>query len=249
LNFPSKLIEDAVNEMAKLPGIGKKTALRLVLHLLKRDETNTLSLADSLVNMRTNIQYCRQCHNISDAELCAICANPHRDDSLLCVVEDIRDVLAIENTSQYRGLYHVLGGIISPVEGVGPADLHIDSLIRRLSNPSRAAERSNGQSTNGQYADTTQASSVVNEEENNLMEGLSDNHAKPGQNQSEVKEVIFALSSTMEGDTTTFYLTKRLKPFRVKISTIARGIPIGGDLEYADEITLGRSIVGRVKYE
>ncbi len=200
MNYPSKLIENAVNEISKLPGIGKKTALRLVLHLLKREEETSASLADAIIQMRTQIQYCRQCHNISDAETCAICANPARDRSLMCVVEDTRDVLAIENTAQYRGLYHVLGGIISPMEGVGPNDLHIDSLVRRL----------------------------------------------PG---SEVKEIIMALSPTMEGDTTAFYLTKKMKPFNLKISTIARGIPIGGELEYADEITLGRSIATRVRYD
>ncbi len=200
MNYPSKLIENAVNEISKLPGIGKKTALRLVLHLLKREEETSAALADAIIQMRTQIQYCRQCHNISDAEMCAICANPARDRSLMCVVEDTRDVLAIENTAQYRGLYHVLGGIISPMEGVGPNDLHIDSLVRRL----------------------------------------------PG---SEVKEIIMALSPTMEGDTTAFYLTKKMKPFNLKISTIARGIPIGGELEYADEITLGRSIATRVLYD
>ena len=197
MNYPSKLIENAVNEISKLPGIGKKTALRLVLHLLKREEETSAALADAIIQMRTQIQYCRQCHNISDAEICAICANPARDRSLICVVEDTRDVLAIENTAQYRGLYHVLGGIISPMEGVGPNDLHIDSLVRRL----------------------------------------------PG---SETKEIIMALSPTMEGDTTAFYLSRKLRDFaQVHISSIARGIPMGGELEYADEITLGRSIVER----
>jgi recombination protein RecR len=200
MNFPSKLIENAVNEMAKLPGIGKKTALRLVLHLLKKDEENTIALAEAITNMRIQIQYCRECHNISDGEVCAICANPSRDRSLVCVVEDTRDVLAIENTAQYKGLYHVLGGIISPIEGIGPSDLNIDSLVRRIP-------------------------------------------------ESEIKEVILALSPTMEGDTTAFYLTKKFKPYNLKVSTIARGIPVGGELEYADEITLGRSIVRRTAYE
>lgn len=200
MNYPSKLIENAVNEISKLPGIGKKTALRLVLHLLKREEETSLALAESITQLRTQIQYCRHCHNISDADVCAICANAMRDRSLVCVVEDTRDVLAIENTSQYKGLYHVLGGIISPIEGVGPNDLHIDSLVRRIP-------------------------------------------------ESGIKEVILALSPTMEGDTTAFYLTKKLKPFSLKISTIARGIPIGGELEYADEITLGRSIMTRVAYD
>ena len=205
MEFPSKLIENAVTEVAKLPGIGKKTALRLVLHLLKRDEEQTTQLAGALTEMRLKVQYCRQCHNLSDGELCGICANPRRDASLICVVEDTRDVLAVENTAQYKGRYHVLGGIISPVEGIGPSDLHIDSLIQRLSQQNEADEP--------------------------------------------VKEIILALSPTMEGDTTAFYLQKKLRPFHLRISTIARGIPIGGDLEYADEITLGRSIVSRIVYE
>lgn len=203
MEFPSKLIEDAVNEVAKLPGIGKKTALRLVLHLLKRDEEQTQSLAESLVAMRSKVKHCRKCHNLSDNELCSICASHKRDRSTICVVEDTRDVLAIENTAQYKGMYHVLGGIISPVEGVGPSDLHIDSLVERLRNPDSDA----------------------------------------------IKEVILALSPTMEGDTTAFYLQKKLKAFPVRISTIARGVPIGGDLEYADEVTLGRSILSRISYE
>ncbi|CAN5573594.1 recombination mediator RecR [soil metagenome] len=200
--FPSKLIEDAVNEMSKLPGIGKKTALRLVLHLLRSEKENTLNLAESLVNLRNKIQYCKVCKNISDTEICSICASHKRDKSIICVVEDIRDVLAIENTSQYSGLYHILGGIISPIEGIGPQDLHIESLIQRLSAPD-----------------------------------------------SEVKEIILALSPTMEGDTTAFYLTKKIKPYQVKTTSIARGIPVGGELEYADEITLGRSIIGRIAYD
>ncbi len=203
LEFPSKLIEDAVTEVAKLPGIGKKTALRLVLHLLKRDPEQTESLATALVTMRAKVQYCQRCHNLSDYDLCSICANPRRDASLICVVEDTRDVMAIENTAQYKGLYHVLGGIISPMEGIGPGDLQIDSLVNRL----RGEE--------GQTA----------------------------------KEIILAISPTMEGDTTAFYLQKKLKPFNLKISTIARGVPIGGDLEYADEVTLGRSILSRIAYE
>jgi recombination protein RecR len=205
LNYPSKLIEQAIDEIAKLPGIGKKSALRMALHLLKRDEKHTLKLAEAIVAMRTQIRYCEQCHNISDTEICGICASKKRESSLVCVVEDARDVLAIENTSQYRGLYHVLGGIISPLEGVGPADLKIESLINRITN--------------------------------------SKNTENP------ITEIILGLSPTMEGDTTAFYLTKRIKPLGVKITTIARGIPIGGDLEYADEITLGRSIVSRIVYE
>jgi len=204
LNFPSKLIEEAVSEISKLPGIGKKSALRLALHLLKREEAQTQLLADALVAMRTKTTYCRKCNNISDDELCQICSSPRRDQHIICIVEDTRDVLAIENTSQYRGLYHVLGGIISPLMGVGPTDLNIESLIKRI-----------------EQAD-------------------EDN---------KVKEIILALSPTMEGDTTAFYLQKKLKPFETKISTIARGIPIGGDLEYTDEVTLGRSILSRIAYE
>ncbi|MFD2521624.1 recombination mediator RecR [Emticicia soli] len=204
MNFPSKLIEDAVVEISKLPGIGKKSALRLVLHLLKREETQTQLLADALVAMRTKTSYCRKCHNISDDELCQICSSPRREQQIICVVEDTRDVLAIENTAQYKGLYHVLGGIISPLMGVGPNDLNIDSLLKRI-----------------EQADENE----------------------------KVQEVILALSPTMEGDTTAFYLQKKLKAFPVKISTIARGIPIGGDLEYTDEVTLGRSILSRIAYE
>lgn len=200
MNYPSQLIENAVNEISKLPGIGKKTALRLTLHLLKREELQTNALADALIAMRTKTQFCARCHNISDDELCNICKSPKRDATLLCVVVDTRDVLAIENTSQFNGTYHVLGGIISPLEGIGPADLNIDSLMRRIG------------------------------DEN-------------------IREVILALSPTMEGDTTAFYLQKKLKPLGVKISSIARGVPIGGDLEYADEVTLGRSIVSRVAYD
>lgn len=201
MNFPSKLIEEAVSEVSKLPGIGKKSALRVVLHLLKRDETQTQQLSEALLAVRNKTTYCKNCHNISDEELCQICTSPRRDQAIICVVEDTRDVLAIENTAQYKGLYHVLGGIIAPLMGVGPNDLNIDSLLTRI----------------------------------------KDN--------SEVKEVILALSPTMEGDTTAFYLQKKLKQFPIKISTIARGIPIGGDLEYADEVTLGRSILSRISYE
>ena len=204
MNYPSRLIEDAVSEISRLPGIGKKTALRLALHLLKRDEQQTRGLSEALLKMRTQTCYCEKCHNISDDVLCNICKNPKRDSSIICVVVDTRDVLAIEATSQFKGLYHVLGGIISPLEGIGPSDLNIDSLLRRIE------------------------------------EAPSDER---------VQEIILALSPTMEGDTTAFYLQKKLKPSEVKVSTIARGIPIGGDLEYADEITLGRSIVSRVAYD
>ena len=199
-NYPSKMIEQAVEEISKLPGIGKKSALRLALHLLKRPEAQSLQLAHAVVQLRTETKYCPQCHMISDGDLCGICASHKRDESILCVVEDLRDVLAIENTGQFTGLYHVLGGIISPLSGISPGDLTIESLVARVAS-------------------------------------------------GKVSEVILGLSPTMEGDTTAFYLTKKLKEFPVKLSTIARGIPIGGDLEYTDEITLGRSIVGRIVYE
>jgi len=194
------MIEQAVEEISKLPGIGKKSALRLALHLLKRPEAQSLQLAHAVVQLRTETKYCPQCHMISDGDLCGICASHKRDESIICVVEDLRDVLAIENTGQFTGLYHVLGGIISPLSGISPGDLTIESLVARVAS-------------------------------------------------GKVSEVILGLSPTMEGDTTAFYLTKKLKEFPVKLSTIARGIPIGGDLEYTDEITLGRSIVGRVTYE
>ncbi len=198
--YPSKMIEQAVEEISKLPGIGKKSALRLALHLLKRPEAQSLQLAHAVVQLRTETKYCPQCHMISDGDLCGICASHKRDESIICVVEDLRDVLAIENTGQFTGLYHVLGGIISPLSGISPGDLTIESLVARVAS-------------------------------------------------GKVSEVILGLRPTMEGDTTAFYLTKKLKEFPVKLSTIARGIPIGGDLEYTDEITLGRSIVGRIVYE
>jgi recombination protein RecR len=200
VEYPSKLIEDAVNQVSKLPGIGKKTALRLVLHLIKEKEDNTFSLTDALNKLRANIRFCSHCHNISDSDICSICSSHRRDRAILCVVEDSKDVMAIENTGQYSGLYHVLGGVISPMNGVGPADLKIESLVNRVGNS------------------------------------------------AEIREIILALSATMEGDTTCFYINKRVKDLPVKISTIARGIPVGGDLEYADEITLGRSITGRTSF-
>jgi len=201
MDFPSKLIEDAVNEVSKLPGIGKKTALRLVLHLIKEHESKTYLLTESLKNLRSKIKTCRICHNISDDDECNICRSHRRDRSLLCIVEDTRDVMAIENTAQFNGRYHVLGGVISPINGIGPANLKIDSLVSRIA--------------------------------------ASD---------CEVKEIILAISPTMEGDTTAFYINKKLAGYSVKISSIARGIPVGGDLEYADEITLGRSIVSRTLF-
>ena len=197
--FSSSLLENAVNEFAKLPGIGRKTALRLVLHLLKQTEDEVDIFGNSLIRLRREIRYCKVCHNISDSEICHICSHPARDAETVCVVENIKDVMSIENTQQFRGLYHVLGGIISPMDGIGPADLEIESLITRVQN-----------------------------------EG--------------VKEVILALSTTMEGDTTNFYIFRKLAPLNIKITTIASGITIGDELEYADEVTLGRSILNRVEF-
>lgn len=194
--YPSALLDKAVGEMAKLPGIGRKTALRLVLHLLRQDETQTDTLAQSLMEARHEIKRCRCCHNISDDELCPICSNPQRDKSMICVVENVQDVMAVEATQQFKGLYHVLGGVISPMDGIGPNDLEIDSLVERVG-------------------------------------------------EGDVSEVILALASTMEGDTTNFYITRRLAPTGVKVSMIARGISVGDELEYTDELTLGRSIVNR----
>ena len=201
MQYPSKLIEDAVNEISKLPGIGKKTALRLALHLLKQEETSTEELSQALLALRQKTKYCIICHIISDSEDCT-CESIRKDDSILCVVEDTPDVIAIQNTAQFYGYFHVLGGIVSPMEGIGPNDLNIESLIKRV-------KKSSGT----------------------------------------IKEVILALSPTMEGDTTSFYIAKKLKPFNLKITAIARGIPIGGELEYTDEITLGRSIVKRLIYD
>ena len=200
MDFSSKLLENAVNEVSRLPGIGKRTALRLVLHLLKQPSENTKYLTESLQLLRTEVKSCEKCNNISDTVLCEICSNPKRNPEIVCVVEDIRDVMAIENTSQFRGLYHVLGGKISPIEGIGPQNLEIDSLVAKVKN-------------------------------------------------KEVKELIFALSSTMEGDTTNFYIFKQIEDYDVLTSTIARGISVGDELEYADEVTLGRSIVNRIPFE
>lgn len=200
MEFSSKLLENAVYEMSQLPGVGKRTALRLVLHLLKQPKGQTERLAKALENLRKEIKFCSNCHNISDVALCEICANPKRDQGLVCVVEDIRDVMAIENTSQYNGLYHVLGGKISPMEGIGPQDLSIQSLVEKVK------------------------SGVV-------------------------RELIFAMSSTMEGDTTNFYIYKQIQDQELTTSTIARGIAVGDELEFADEITLGRSILQRIPFE
>ncbi|MFO8067349.1 MAG: recombination mediator RecR [Bacteroidales bacterium] len=198
--FSSKLLQAAVDEFTRLPGIGRKTALRLVLHLLRQDAESVECFSKAISQLRKEVVYCEKCNNISDKKLCSICASPNRDPSFICVVEDIRDIIAIENTGQFQGLYHVLGGIISPIEGIGPNDLNIDSLIDRAHNP-------------------------------------------------EVKEIIFALSTTMEGDTTNFYLFKKLNDLDIRLTVIARGISIGDELEFADEVTLGRSIINRTPYE
>lgn len=198
--FPSKLLEKAVNEFAKLPGIGRKSALRLVLHLLRQDAESVTNFGSSLIQLRNEIKHCKICHNISDTEVCQICSNPVRNKSVICVVENIRDVLSIESTQQFNGLYHVLGGIISPMDGIGPSELTIDSLAERADN-------------------------------------------------KDTVEIILALSTTMEGDTTNFYIYRKLKDKPVKITTLARGVSIGDELEYTDEITLGRSLINRVLYE
>ncbi len=197
--FPSILLEKAVSEFAKLPGIGRKTAMRLVLHLLRQDTSTVEAFGNAIITLKHEVKYCKVCHNISDTETCRICANPQRDSSIICVVENIRDVMAVEATQQFRGLYHVLGGVISPMEGIGPGDLQIDSLVQRV--------------------------------------------IKGG-----INEVIMALSTTMEGDTTNFYIYRKLEKMNVKLSVIARGISVGDELEYADEITLGRSIVNRTLF-
>jgi len=198
--YPSQLLEKAVSEFSRLPGIGRKTALRLVLWMLRQDDADVEQFADAVSRLKREVRYCRVCHNISDSEVCPICSDPRRDASLVCVVENIQDVMAIENTQQYHGLYHVLGGIISPMDGIGPSDLEIDSLIERCSS-------------------------------------------------GDVREVILALSPTMEGDTTNFYLYRKLSPTGVKVSVIARGIAVGNELEYTDEVTLGRSILNRTLFE
>ena len=198
--FASSLLESAVSEFSKLPGIGRKTALRLVLHLLRQDEHVAVNFGEAIVRLRKEIRYCRLCHNISEQELCPICANPARDASIICVVENVKDVMSIENTHQHNGLYHVLGGLISPMDGIGPQDIEIDSLVQRVST-------------------------------------------------GEVKEVILALSATMEGDTTDFYIFRRLAPYpEVKVTMLARGVSVGNEIEYTDELTLGRSIMNRTLF-
>ncbi|MEL6589655.1 MAG: recombination mediator RecR, partial [Bacteroidota bacterium] len=198
MQYPSKAIEAAVNELASLPGIGRKTALRLALHILKKTEDEAEQLGSSLTNLRKNIRYCSKCHNISDYAICNICANPRRDDKLICVVEDTKDVIALENTHQFHGLYHVLGGLINPLAGIGPSMLNIESLIERIQ-------------------------------------------------KEQIKEIIFAFSANIEGDTTSFYISKKLAPLDVKVSSIARGIPVGCDLEFTDEVTLARSLMNRTQ--
>lgn len=200
MNFSSKLLENAVNEFGSLPGIGQKTALRLVLHLLNQDNAAVERFGNTLIHLKNNIKFCKNCNNISDLDICDICVSNKRDHSLICVVEDSRDIMAIENTNQYNGLYHVLNGLISPMDGVGPGDLTIEHLVARTQN-------------------------------------------------QDISEIIFALSATMEGDTTIFYLNKKLHKENLKVSTLARGIAFGGEIEYADELTLGRSITTRVPYE
>lgn len=197
--YPSTLLEQAVNELSTLPGIGRKTALRLALYMLRRDPDYTERFASSLLALRRDVKYCQVCHNLSDVDVCPICANPARDHSVVCVVENVKEVMAIENTGQFKGVYHVLGGIISPMEGIGPNDLQIESLVARVA-------------------------------------------------EGEVNEVILALSTTMEGDTTNFFLYRKLKPLGVKVSVIARGVAIGDEIEYADEVTLGRSILDRTTF-
>ena len=199
--YPSQLLEKAVQEFSKLPGIGRKTALRLVLHLLRQEADDVQQFADTIARMKQEVKHCRICHNISDSDVCPICSDARRDETTVCVVENIQDVMAVENTQQYNGLYHVLGGVISPMDGIGPADLEIDSLVDRVRT-------------------------------------------------GDIKEVILALSSTMEGDTTNFYIFRKLAPFTdVRISIIARGISVGDELEYTDEVTLGRSILNRTPFE
>jgi len=197
--FSSNLLEEAVNELAKLPGIGKRTAMRMALHLLKQEKSHVSRLGNSIIRMREDIVFCEKCHNISENKICNICASPKRDQSTICVVEDIRDVVAIENTHQFRGVYHVLGGLISPIDGISPSDLQISSLINRIQ-------------------------------------------------QEDIKEIIFAFSTTVEGDTTNFYIFKQLTGQKIKLSTLARGVAIGNEIEFADEVTLGRSIIQRLPY-
>ena len=200
MELPSRILVNAVESVSQLPGIGKRSALRLVLHLLQRPKSQTHQLATALAELVDEITYCKQCHNISDTEICLICANSKRDQSIICIVEDVRDVMAIENTAQYKGVYHVLGGKISPIDGIGPGDIEIDSLLKRVKH-------------------------------------------------SDIKEIVFAMSSTIEGDTTNYYIYKQVSDFNVNVTTVARGIAIGDEIQYADEVTLGRSIISRIPFE
>lgn len=197
--YSSALLENAVNEFAKLPGIGRKTALRLVLHLLRQEEFSVENFGNAIIKLRKEIKYCHVCHNISDSDTCSLCSDPNRDDSIICVVENIKEVMVIENTHQFKGRYHVLGGVISPMDGIGPSDLEIDSLVKRVS-------------------------------------------------EGGIQEIILVLSATMEGDTTNFYIFRKLAPYNIKISILARGVSVGDELEYTDEITLGRSIINRMPF-
>ena len=197
--YSSALLENAVNEFAKLPGIGRKTALRLVLHLLRQEEFSVENFGNAIIKLRKEIKYCHVCHNISDSDTCSLCSDPNRDDSIICVVENIKEVMVIENTHQFKGRYHVLGGVVSPMDGIGPSDLEIDSLVKRVS-------------------------------------------------EGGIQEIILALSATMEGDTTNFYIFRKLAPYNIKISILARGVSVGDELEYTDEITLGRSIINRMPF-
>ena len=197
--YSSALLENAVNEFAKLPGIGRKTALRLVLHLLRQEEFSVENFGNAIIKLRKEIKYCHVCHNISDSDTCSLCSDPNRDDSIICVVENFKEVMVIENTHQFKGRYHVLGGVISPMDGIGPSDLEIDSLVKRVS-------------------------------------------------EGGIQEIILALSATMEGDTTNFYIFRKLAPYNIKISILARGVSVGDELEYTDEITLGRSIINRMPF-
>ena len=197
--YSSALLENAVNEFAKLPGIGRKTALRLVLHLLRQEEFSVENFGNAIIKLRKEIKYCHVCHNISDSDTCSLCSDPNRDDSIICVVENIKEVMVIENTHQFKGRYHVLGGVISPMDGIGPSDLEIDSLVKRVS-------------------------------------------------EGGIQEIILDLSATMEGETTNFYIFRKLAPYNIKISILARGVSVGDELEYTDEITLGRSIINRMPF-
>lgn len=216
--YPSRLLEQAVQEFSRLPGIGRKTALRLVLWLLRQETSDVERFTQAVATMKREVKFCSVCHNISDTDVCPICSDPRRDASTVCVVENIQDVMAVENTQQYHGLYHVLGGLISPMDGIGPSDLEIDSLVQRI-----AGEGSKFDDRVGE--------------------------ASMPCGQPKIQEVILALSSTMEGDTTNFYIFRKLAPYDVKVSVIARGIAVGNELEYTDEVTLGRSILNRTPFE